>query len=46
MSLGITEILIIAGVSLTGAAIVALLAYLLVSMPCSRKESEPQPSKE
>jgi hypothetical protein len=43
MSFGITEIVIIAGVSLVGAAIVASLAYLVVSMVCRRSESGPEP---
>jgi hypothetical protein len=41
MSFGIIETLIVAGVSLIGAAIVASLAYLVVSMV--RKRNEPQP---
>lgn len=46
MSVGFAEILVIGGVSLIGAALVAAVAYLAVSLVCNRHESKPQPPEE
>jgi hypothetical protein len=46
MSFGVVEILIVAGVSLIGAAIAASLVYFVVSIVCRRNESDAEPAEE
>lgn len=46
MSIGITEIVLVAGVSIFGAALVAALALLAFSLVCRRHESKLKPPEE